>query len=340
MALSILIPLARLLGPRVGLGSRVTASPLSPNGQHKIWDRCRAVLSVSMPVAGAILAVVFSTATSCGPDSAVTRVATDGGLFYAFVDQGWGDPQWALSGDGGRTWQPSDAPTGYPPPRARPDPFEDPGPAGPTKVCASDGTCWRVRDQRVIERRSPDGDWIEEFRLSEEEFSAISTGCAGGHVGVLGSIAWADRPAGPHVLVSLGAKGVLIRYTDGRWERTRVLSAPPIEASLLESAASRLVLLFGPILFIAMWLIGRRRWPSWRAGLVAVAFGWCLSFLAAGAAVVLAGGITNPERLIGPVEMFVMVVTSVVAVAIARRARQMPPGALPAVPIPRRPDIG
>jgi hypothetical protein len=70
VALSILIPLARLLGPRVGLGSRVTASPLSPNGQHKIWDRCRAILSISMPVAGAVLAVVFSTATSCGPDSA------------------------------------------------------------------------------------------------------------------------------------------------------------------------------------------------------------------------------------------------------------------------------
>ena len=337
LALSILIPLAHLLGPDVGPRNRALGPPHSPSAQHTTR---RSVFADLLSVAGAVLALVATTATSCGPSPAVTSVASDSGIFYAFVDRGWGEPEWALSKDGGLSWRLSDAPTGYPsPPEERSDPFEDPGPAGPLRVCASDETCWRVRDRRVIERRSSGGDWIEEFRLSDGEFSSISTGCAGGQVGVLGSIALAEEPAGPQVIVSFGAQGVLVRETDGVWEQNRVLSAPPIQASMLESAAFRLVLLLGPILFVAIWLVGRRRWPSWRQGLLAVGLGWFLSMSAAGFAAIWAGGATDPERLLGPVAMAGMVVTSVVAVATARRTPRRSPEALLA-PVPRRPDIG
>ena len=341
VALSILIPLAHVLGPNVGVVGHTVGSPRSPSGHHTTRDRGRTVLSDIMPVAGAVLALVTTTATSCGPSPAVTRVAADDGTLYAFVDRGWSDSGWALSRDGGHTWRPSNAPTGYPsPPHTRPDPFVDPGPAGPSRVCASDGTCWRLRDQRVIERRSSGGDWTEEFRLSDDEFSSISTGCTGGQVGVLGSVASAEGPAGHQVLVSLGARGVLIRRADGTWAENPIRSASSAAPSLFEGAGFRLVLLFGPTLFIVVWLIGRRRWPSWRAGLLAVVLGWIWLLAAAGVAEFLAGDSRDPGLLIGRVEIVGMVVISVVAVTISRRTPRTSPEIPPPFPVPRRPDVG
>jgi hypothetical protein len=199
--------------------------------------------------------------------------------------------------------------------------------------------CWRLRDQRVIERKSPGTDWIEEFRLSEDDFSAISTGCANGQVGILDSIAASDGPDGSHVVASLGADGVLTRQGNGTWEQNRVLSAPPIEASRVEDVASRLFVFFGPVLAVAFWLVGRHRWPSIRSGLIVIGVGWLYSMFVGGLAAFMTEGSIEPARVISVVEVVGMVVTTVVAIAVARRTHHKSSPSEPGL-LPPRPDIG
>jgi hypothetical protein len=340
LALVILIPLAYMLAPRDGTTRVEAEASPSSGGLHNAWERSRAGLSTAITVAGAFAALVVTTATSCSPGPAVTRVMADGGIVYAYIDRGWDEAEWARSRDGGTSWEPSEAPPGNPPtPQTDPDPFDDPSPAGPTKICALEGMCWRLRDQRVIERKAPGMDWIEEFRLSEDEFSAISTGCGNGQVGILESIATSDGPDGPHVVASLGADGVLTRQGNGTWEQNRVLAAPPIEASRVEDVASRLFVYFGPVLAVALWLVGRHRWPSVRSGLIVIGVGWLCSILVSGLAAFMTWPSVDPARVIWPVEVVGMVVTTVVAIVVARRAPRRSSPSEPGLP-PPRPDIG
>jgi len=340
LALVILIPFAHLLAPCDGITRVEVVTSPSSGGPHDVWRRSRAGLSTAIPIAGAFAALVVTTATSCSPGPAVTRVIAGGGILYANVDQGWDEPQWARSRDGGNSWEPSEAPPGSPPTsQTDRDPSDEPSPAGPTEICASDGTCWRLRDQRVIERRSPGTDWIEEFRLSDDEFSAISTGCANGQVGILASIAATDGPDGPQVVASLGANGVLTRQGNGTWQQNRVLAAPPIEASRVEHVASGLFVFFGPVLAVAFWLVGRHRWPSVRSGLIVIGVGWLCSIFVSGLAAFWNEGSIDPARVIWPVEVVGMVVTTVVAIAVARRTPHKSSPSEPGL-LPPRPDIG
>ncbi|MEX0990445.1 MAG: hypothetical protein WD206_09155 [Actinomycetota bacterium] len=314
VALTILIPMTRLFRSSVG----GAGTPVLGSGQ--LVRGLRAGMSAGVPLAAAIVAVIAATATSCDPSPAVTRVVVADETFFALVSRGWGDPEWARSEDGGHSWERSAPPQGMQPASPRPgSPFEDPGPTGPLKACASDGTCWHLRGQRVIERGSPGGDRVEELRLSDAQFSAISTGCAGGHVGILGSVAVAEGRPGPNVVASLGADGVLTRHENGRWEATRVLSAPPIAATPIETAASWGLLVFGPILALAMWLFGRRRWPSWPRGVGVILMGWLMSFVASSALGFAAESDSDPTVAVGRVAIVGMVVTTVVAIVVARR---------------------
>jgi hypothetical protein len=112
----------------------------------------------------------------------------------------------------------SDPPPGDHPEAGRNDPYATAKPLGPLEACADDGTCYRLRDQRVIERREPGGDWTEDERLRDDQFDAISTGCTNAQVGVLSSIGVVDGPDGGHTAAaSLGADGVLVRDADGTW---------------------------------------------------------------------------------------------------------------------------
>jgi hypothetical protein len=85
-----------------------------------------------------------------------------------------------------------------------------------------------------------------------------------------------------------------------------------------------------------MWLIGRRRWSSWRRGLIAILVGWGATLLIAGAIGFLAGTDTDPDISMGRAVMIGMLVTTVGAVVVARR-----PGttAKRAPEIPERPDL-
>jgi hypothetical protein len=328
IALVVILPLWRLLGTERDRPARSSAT--DPSTWHAGWAaRGRGVLAAVSPIAGAVFVTAATTATSCAPSPTVTAVTALEQDLYALVDHGVGPPRWARSTDGGRTWQRSESPYNSPetPPSAGVD--EEPGPAGPRRACTSDGTCWRLRERRVIERAAAGGRVVEELRLTDAEVAAITNGC-NGSVGVLESIAAAEIDGTPHVVASMGAEGVLVRQRDGAWDRVRVLSAPPAEPNRAESTATIALFLYGPPLAVVAWLAGRRRWPSWWVGPVVAVAGWSTTIGVAGAASMFAGPDTDSTRVAGRVAIPCIVVTAVAAIIAARHpARPRPPVAFP-----------
>ena len=335
VALVVLLPSWRLLRPS---GHLPRPPSITRASVASVWRgagrRCRAALSAIAPLAGAVVAAAATTATSCAPTSAVTAVASDEQALYALVQESQSS-RWARSTDGGRSWRRSEPPAAAPTPATSDDDlYEDPGPTGPQEACTSDGACWRLRDRRVIERSVDGGEPIEELRLTDAEFSDISTGCTGGSIGVLASIAATEGDGVPRVVASLGAAGILVR-DDGTWDRVRVLSAPPVDASGLESGAGKALVLLGPALALMVWLVGRNRWPSWRYGLLTVGMGWLTTIMTAAAASFIAGPSMEPLRIMGRVAIAGMAVTAIAAIVVARRpARPRPMLAYPQVPPP------
>lgn len=287
-------------------------------GRVRGVERLRRGFAAALPIAGAVIAVGTATATSCAPSPAVTLVRVQDGVLVASVSEGWGDPDWARSDDGGFTWSRTSEPS-----TATPTTLEvlrDPGPTGSLDACASDGTCWRIHDQRSIERRPPGGEWTEEFRLSDSDFDAISTGCTDPHVGVLSSIAVLDSGSGSEVAASLGADGVVARDSSGSWSRHGVLSAAPARANDVETNARWSLLFFGPVVALLVGTVGRRWLPSWRTALAVIGVGWLATIMAAGALSFLAGS-DNDSSMVGRVAVAGMAVTSIATVVVGRRKR-------------------
>lgn len=255
----------------------------------------RRVLASALPVVGALTALVATTATSCLPDPAVTEVLPRGSTVYARVGRSGTD--WARSEDGGRSWEPTEAPEGVeqrprpapddPPvtstsqgeqsPTAstapdRPDP-DRPTPRGPTEMCGA-GSCYRLRGQRTIERSSRgDGDWSVEHRLTEADLDELTGECSNPRRGILESVAVPDR--GEAGVVSLGSGGVLAREPGGTWRPHAVLGAdagapgPPV----LRSGWFWAVVAAIPVGMAAAWTLGRRRSAERVAGVVLVPLG-------------------------------------------------------------------
>jgi hypothetical protein len=97
---------------------------------------------------------------------------------------------------------------------------------------------------------------------------------------------------------------------------------------------------FGPVLAVAFWLVGRHRWPSIRSGLIVIGVGWLYSMFVGGvAAFMTEGSSIDPASVIWLVEVVGMVVTTVVAIAVARRTPHKSSPSEPGLQ-PRRPDIG
>lgn len=155
-------------------------------------------------------------------------VTAGGEDLYALVATGAASECWAISEDGGRRWEGSEPPSTGSSPTTTGDVYDDPGPTGQQEACAPDATCWRLRDRRSIDRVAPDGTAVEEFRLTEREFSDISTGCAGGSIGFLAGpdtdgARMISRVAVPGMILTTVAAIVVAR----RPARTRPLSSYP-----------------------------------------------------------------------------------------------------------------
>ncbi len=305
-----------------------------------------AVMTTAAPIVGVVLATAATTATSCGPSPAVAGVTARGEDFYALVTPGYGSDSRKISTDGGTTWRDSERPDTPKVPTTRKDVYVDPGRTGTQKACSKDGTCWRLRGRRAIERVEPRGAVSTEFRLSDASFSRISTGCAGGSIGVLASIAAIGVAGKPHVVASYGADGVLVRKSDGQWTPVRVGNAPPAEPNRIESAAPTIILLFGPVLAIVVWMTGRRRWPSRLRGIGVAAAGWITTIVAAGLISLMVGPATASARVAARVALPGIVLTTVGAVVVARRPQRvahLPPPPTPTTlpPPPAKPtDLG
>ena len=236
---------------------------------------------------------------------------TQDDTFYALVDD-WG-LEWATSRDGMR-WRPADrAPDSF---ALRSsvvedddglgpslDSYEDPGPVGPQEVCAGDGTCYRLVDRRLIERRTAGGSWATDLRVTPAERRGLAGACAGGERGILSSIALLDRDGGGHdVIASLGAGGVLQRAADGAWVGRSVPGVTAAPSPGLATAAERVVVVAMTPLWIAamavVFTVGRRRrWRSLTAALSLMAGGWLLAVVATAAYSQVTGTGVHPIRI-------------------------------------------
>ena len=340
IALMVLLPLWLALRPSRLASDACSQATTAPT--QGIRTRLRVALATVAPIVGIVLAAAATTATSCGPRPAVVVVTAEGEDLYALVVTGAASERWARSDDGGRTWQGSEPPAAPSTPSTTGELYEDPGPTGSQAACTADGTCWRLRNRRSIERVAPDNTAVEEFLLRDADFSDITTGCAGGSIGILTSITTAELDGKARLAASLGADGVLVRHDGGSWEKVRVLSAPPVEANRAESTASTALLLFGPTLALVVWLVGRRRWPSWRTALAVTAAGWLATIMVAGAIGFLAGPDTDETRIIGLIAVPGIIFTTAAAISVARRpARERPPRRPPnQFPPPSPPPTG
>lgn len=255
------------------------APPIQAAGESSLPRPHRPALGASvLPIVGAVVAMFATTATSCGPRPAVERLFVDDGVVYAEVTNG-SRSQWAQTTDEGKTWTRAHRA----PPGAAPSDVElyDDTPAGPARVCGADGTCFRLRDRRVIEVTTPSGETVDEFTLTDAQFDAISTGCSGAQRGVLTSIA--PPAAGQPAMANLGAHGVVVRQRDGHWEKVAVLGAHP-PSPRPPAVIGSVALAFGPVLAVGIWLFTRGRWPSWRAAIGVALAGWMGSICFAGVA--------------------------------------------------------
>jgi hypothetical protein len=320
LGLVVLVPMWRLLRGRPR-GSLVTERRESA----LVRVRCAAAASSILPLVGVLFAVLASTATSCAPRAAVVRIVWSGNRVFAEIERGYPASTWARSDDGGRTWSTSERPAEALAKPANADFHGDPAPRGPLEACSTDGTCYRLRDQHIIERTNPDGSSTAEFKLTDHEFEDISTGCAGPHRGVLGSVA---ASSGGVVVASLGAEGVAVREPDGQWEQSRVLDVRPPRRSI-SRAVGAVELVVGAAFAAGVLLVSRRRWPSWRAA-VAIAFcGWIATMFVLGVGAILsAPGEEDFSWTVAPVGQAVTVIAAIV-VGRSRWFAPRPRGPLP-----------
>src|SRR5690606_12081458 len=122
-----------------------------------IWAGLRTTMASVAPVVGIVFAAAATTATSCGPQPAVVMITAEGQDLYALVATDLTSERWAISEDGGRTWRGSEPPRIDSHPSTTAGLYEDPGPTGSQEACDATGTCWRLRDRRVIQRVEPNG---------------------------------------------------------------------------------------------------------------------------------------------------------------------------------------
>jgi hypothetical protein len=146
----------------------------------------------------ALTAATFATtATSCAGERVESievgeggAIVTKGDFVFASVDGGW-------------TWEPVEA--------------EQPAERS-QQACLSDGTCFSLRDESVLERH-PGGDWEPSFAFTPGEVAAQERNADAlcdedPHDGFV-AIAVVDAPSGENIVVTMGSQGVLVRTSDG-----------------------------------------------------------------------------------------------------------------------------
>lgn len=204
-----------------------------------------------LPVVGPVVAVVALTATSRTNPPEVRSLATDGATVYAEVgvrgSYAATDVSWAASTDGGRTWEPTAAPT---PTDLAAMVRSD------TEACRSDGSCLSVRGATVDEHGG-DGSWRTTFRFSDDQADVLVYRRFGSGTPIdelFTGVLVAPLADGEVALVAASDQGVL-RRTDTAWEQIAVLGATPTPTSGATwplDLAGVALLASAPISFVAL----------------------------------------------------------------------------------------
>lgn len=204
-------------------GPRRRRAPVAPRRTVLAATGRRRVLSVCGP----LVAVVALTATSRTNPPEVRSLATDGATVYAEVGVRGSyaptDVSWAASTDGGRTWEPTAAPT--------PSDLAAMVRSAP-EACRSDGSCLRARGATVDEHAG-DGSWRITFQLSDDQADVLAYRRFGSGTPIdelFTGVLVAPLADGEVTLVAASDQGVL-RRTDTTWERVAVLGVAPTPTS-------------------------------------------------------------------------------------------------------------
>lgn len=218
LALAVLVPAAWWLGGDVAR-SPVTP-PVTPPGEARRRHSVPGLAAATAQVLGIVGIVAATTATSCAAPPSVLEVKPDGSDLYALVSRPMNSSiaVWVRSPDHGDHWFDGQPPPGTPSPTAAPrttgtSPARE-VPELPTRGCSPDGTCFRIRDSRTIDRREAGGTWTDDLRATDERESAGFMSCGGRSATHYASLVVADDGT---VLVSAGERGVTVRATDGTW---------------------------------------------------------------------------------------------------------------------------
>lgn len=172
---------------------------------------------------GAVSLLLTLTATSGRVPDVVDGFVDGGdGRTYARVASDYGDPRWAVTADGGRTWVAASAPP----------PVTD---VIPSLEACDGGACFRLVDGDRVEERTADGDWRPAFSFSAEQRRRMEardgSGCGTGRLVDLRAITTSRQPDGLHVMVAAADQGVLERAPDGDWHRRAVLDRAPLSTA-------------------------------------------------------------------------------------------------------------
>lgn len=181
-----------------------------------VWRNTRDVRS---PWAGEVaqlvllvVALASSLATSCAADPSIAAVSAVGDEVWAVSADNWGIVDYAVSSDGGQSWD-----TAVPPATARRDlnkvarrfiTSRNTDGLEPVRVC--DGTtCWRASNESQLERSDDGGTaWtvVWEEPLDDQDLQAEAVGCGGGSPVGVSDVAVAHGD----VVGAVGARGVLV----------------------------------------------------------------------------------------------------------------------------------
>jgi hypothetical protein len=241
-------------------------------------DAARSVF-VPLSLSVLVLSLFAVVATSCGAESSVVSMASNGSSVWVQFDSTTQvatttSYAWVRSDDGGLTFKPSSAPTV--------------GVSSPTQGCLSSGDCFRGIQNQYVEEKPVGGTWKPAVGYRAKDRGGLSLNGSDGCVSTPFRTVSVLRVGGVEtVVVDAGTQGVILRESSGRWRPVAIDRWVPTVAITTKPAglplaiSNRYFLLvpgFGILLSPALMLLRRKRRGRRAAfGVVILVFGCAVS---------------------------------------------------------------
>jgi hypothetical protein len=194
-------------------------------------------------------AVLATTATSCPPPGGVTTLAVDDDRIFAGItyyaeldDHNYGnhsETAWFVSDDDGHSWSSA---TGEAP--------GDNAMRSTTAACDDGGTCWRVVPGDHVDRCDAAGECTTAFRFTDREVDRMVDRdiCVRARYDEFNSVLLTVEDV---VLVAMGTEGVLVRDSEGNWDRRSVGDLRPTPIGVVPGSFE-LLAIYSPLALIAV----------------------------------------------------------------------------------------